>query len=658
MQAADVPFDFICVPVFHPLLKRDQLGISGARTAPGTRSDLELDSSRWTTCVVGKLSPWLQLDSPSPALRSNSIKTFKEELAWCSHLGVPAILCPPVTSNCFTYAQLLTQAVTASSFLHAWVTVPLVYPHKELETYMDSAAAATNVGGPDASPEASAAKTVATAAAGAGSAAAVASAASAVTHPVGNADDPWHAWNTLRCMAEYSTQISVALQLSADLPEDEILERWTGEPVKAALLPTSLFVANKAGFPVLMPRHKRFVQQLYRQRVQFILQGRASLASADAGASPYSAYVQYLSHILTSMPDHTDKDDFESPYYDYLQAPLQPLMDNLESQTYETFERDPIKYQQYEKAVYAALMDTPADKVSVVMVVGAGRGPLVRRSIAAANDAKRSIRVYAVEKNPNAVITLRALSRRLGWDGMVTIVHQDMREWQAPEGADIMVSELLGSWGDNELSPECLDGAQRFLKPDGISIPYDYTSYLSPVTSSKLWNEVAAQGADTLKQYETAYVVKMHNHKMLAPAKALFKFEHPNPEAPIGSAVSANPTEGTAPNGKPDNSRYSSLTFTSDCDATLHGFGGYFIARLYKDIDISIEPATHSPGMFSWFPLFVPLRQPQAVAKGDTVAVHVWRCVDGTKVWYEWATTSPAVSPIHNPTGRSYWIGL
>lgn len=32
-------------------------------------------------------------------------------------------------------------------------------------------------------------------------------------------------------------------------------------------------------------------------------------------------------------------------------------------------------------------------------------------------------------------------------------------------------SELLGSFGDNELSPECLDGAQRFLRPDGVSIP-------------------------------------------------------------------------------------------------------------------------------------------------------------------------------------------
>lgn len=66
-----------------------------------------------------------------------------------------------------------------------------------------------------------------------------------------------------------------------------------------------------------------------------------------------------------------------------------------------------------------------------------------------------------------------------------------MRHWRAPEQADILVSELLGSFGDNELSPECLDGAQSFLKPDGISIPASYTSFLHPVTTHKLWNDVA-----------------------------------------------------------------------------------------------------------------------------------------------------------------------
>ena len=39
-----------------------------------------------------------------------------------------------------------------------------------------------------------------------------------------------------------------------------------------------------------------------------------------------------------------------------------------------------------------------------------------------------------------------------------------MRGVELPEPVDILVSELLGSFGDNELSPECLDGAMRFLK--------------------------------------------------------------------------------------------------------------------------------------------------------------------------------------------------
>lgn len=50
------------------------------------------------------------------------------------------------------------------------------------------------------------------------------------------------------------------------------------------------------------------------------------------------------------------------------------------------------------------------------------------------------------------------------WGEQVTVVSCDMRDWAAPEKADIIVSELLGSFGDNELSPECLDGAQHFLK--------------------------------------------------------------------------------------------------------------------------------------------------------------------------------------------------
>jgi protein arginine N-methyltransferase 5 len=39
------------------------------------------------------------------------------------------------------------------------------------------------------------------------------------------------------------------------------------------------------------------------------------------------------------------------------------------------------------------------------MVIGAGRGPLVRAALTGAEEAERHIRVYAVETNPDAIVT-------------------------------------------------------------------------------------------------------------------------------------------------------------------------------------------------------------------------------------------------------------
>lgn len=46
---------------------------------------------------------------------------------------------------------------------------------------------------------------------------------------------------------------------------------------------------------------------------------------------------------------------FYYSWEDYLQTPLQPLSDNLDSYTYNVFEKDPVKYDYYQKAVYQAL---------------------------------------------------------------------------------------------------------------------------------------------------------------------------------------------------------------------------------------------------------------------------------------------------------------
>ena len=269
----------------------------------------------------------------------------------------------------------------------------------------------------------------------------------------------------------------------------QFLEKWAAEPIKFLYIPTSIFIFNKAGFPTLSRSHQEFLLRLMKQKdVQYIITGEPHHPEG------LSVYLQYLLFLYKKRPEWTYQEKYEYPYYNYLQTPLQPLMDNLESQTYEVFEQDPVKYREYENAAYLAIKDLdPELKLPVVMVVGAGRGPLVRRVRSAAQRANRKIQVYCVEKNPNAVVTLQNAKVSEKWDN-VTIVAGDMRDWESPVLADIQVSELLGSFGDNELSPECLDGAQKYLKPDGVSIPQAYTSTLAPISTNKIFNEIRALG--------------------------------------------------------------------------------------------------------------------------------------------------------------------
>ncbi|KAG5045255.1 hypothetical protein JHK86_014661 [Glycine max] len=602
-------FDFVVAPLMDPsyrpsLVQNDALG-SGL--LPFAGSDLVLSPSQWSSHVVGKISSWIDLDSEDETLRVDSETTLRQEIAWASHLSLQACLLPaPKGTSCANYARCVNQILQGSNNMQLWLRLPLVKPDDDS---MD-------------------AKSVALV-------------------------DYWETWNSFRLLCEHHSQLSVALDILSTLPSPNSLGRWFGEPLRAAILHTDCFLTNSHGSPCLSKRHQSLITGVFNHSIQIIISGNSvhTKASMDANDNsgtdsqrhPLRPYLDYVGYLYQRMDPLPEQERFE------------PLMDNLEAQTYETFERDAMKYIQYQRAVSKALLDRVPDeeasvKSIVLMVVGAGRGPLVRASLQAAEETGRKLKVYAVEKNPNAVVTLhtqvtllleQALVKLEGWEYTVTIVSSDMRHWNAPEKADILVSELLGSFGDNELSPECLDGAQRFLKQDGISIPSSYTSFLQPVTASKLYNDVKAH--KDLVHFETAYVVKMHNVARLAPTQPVFTFTHPK----------HSDTES--------NQRHKKLNFVIPNDtgsAMVHGFAGYFDATLYKDVHLGIEPSTATPNMFSWFAIFFPLRTPICVDPGSTLEVHFWRCCGSTKVWYEWCVASPSSSPIHNSNGRSYWVGL
>ncbi|OBS73124.1 hypothetical protein A6R68_12326 [Neotoma lepida] len=546
-------FDFLCMPVFHPRFKRE-FTQEPAKNRPGpqTRSDLLLSGRDWNTLIVGKLSPWIHPDSKVEKIRRNSEAAMLQELNFGAYLGLPAFLLPLNQEDNTNLARVLTNHIhTGHHSSMFWMRVPLVAPEDLRDDVIENVPTTH-------------------------------------TEEYSGEEKTWMWWHNFRTLCDYSKRIAVALEIGADLPSNHVIDRWLGEPIKAAILPTSIFLTNKKGFPVLSKMQQRLIFRL-----------------------------------------------------------LKPLMDNLESQTYEVFEKDPIKYSQYQQAIYKCLLDRVPEEeketnVQVLMVLGAGRGPLVNASLRAAKQADRRIRLYAVEKNPNAVVTLENWQFE-EWGSQVTVVSSDMREWVAPEKADIIVSELLGSFADNELSPECLDGAQHFLKDDGVSIPGEYTSFLAPISSSKLYNEVRAcreKDRDPEAQFEMPYVVRLHNFHQLSAPQPCFTFSHPNRDPMI------------------DNNRYCTLEFPVEVNTVLHGFAGYFETVLYRDITLSIRPETHSPGMFSWFPILFPIKQPITVREGQSICVRFWRCSNSKKVWYEWAVTAPVCSSIHNPTGRSYTIGL
>jgi hypothetical protein len=65
-------FDYIVVPLVHPLFERQFKNGLPERTVPLTRSDLVLSSNAWGSFVVGKLSHWMAFDSPVEKQRINA----------------------------------------------------------------------------------------------------------------------------------------------------------------------------------------------------------------------------------------------------------------------------------------------------------------------------------------------------------------------------------------------------------------------------------------------------------------------------------------------------------------------------------------------------------------------------------------------------------
>ncbi|KAK5660899.1 hypothetical protein OQA88_12272 [Cercophora sp. LCS_1] len=635
--------------------------------------------------LVAYTSPWIDLCSPDPAIASISRQVLNLELAYAAFSGARNVIIPGPRRDedggaILRYARAIQEGLQAANRVNIIIHLPM-YREPGLEESAETLSSLLETNG--AKLEGPAMIDIFT---------------------------TWDSWNTIRSLCGYSSRLYVALRIPRRVPEVELQERWFSEPLHFLTLSSRVFQTNARGHPALSKFQQGLIHRYMRlKHAPWLIlsdvgpeaqtldnlphnENRAFPTLAEAEKylrekqKPVPAlndYVAYIKHVEgLGAPFSAMESPALVSFQDWLQSPLQPLADNLESATYEVFEGDPVKYNQYELAIAEAMKEwkelkkttaqSPANNELVVAVAGAGRGPLVTRVLRAAESTGTKIQLWAVEKNPNAYVYLLGQNKKV-WNNQVTVVKTDMRGWagpKAPDGSistvDILVTELLGSFGDNELSPECLDGIQRHLsKPHGISIPHSYTAHLSPIATPRLFADLSSRAGSDPNAFETPWVTRLFQLDFVSQRvpdhprfQQAWEFVHPvgvlraDQFAEKRGMSVKFATEGVgsmagSSGANEHNVRHCELTFVCRTRGVVHGLAGYFESTLYQSqlegktdkVEISILPDQidrKSKDMISWFPIFFPLKKPLYFPQDTELEVSMWRQTDDSKIWYEW----------------------
>ncbi|KAE8378807.1 PRMT5 arginine-N-methyltransferase-domain-containing protein [Aspergillus bertholletiae] len=718
---------------------------------PLAPADTHLTPNDAMTQVMGVTSSWIDLCSPDPLIADISRQVLMLEVAYAAFCGIGYLLIPGPklhhkgmdSEGVVYYARMIQDAINVGPYIQFNIWLGAVdSPALEVDEIGDLAPLAREEFLVNFDEE---------------------------QLPKEDPYGTWEAWDTIRRTCKYHSRLFVALSLQKHLPSISVQSRWHSEPVRMLTFNANSFIKNQKGYPVLSKAHQTLISRFMRLRSPpwILLCDVGSIPGVDADnshatnleAAEYPSLAQaavsnkkhydptphlsYIRNLQQRQPARSAIERFGVGYQDYLQAPLQPLTVNLESITYEVFEKDPIKYEWYERAIAKALKDWAEQKKPtsnpdgrvVVAVVGAGRGPLVTRALKASAETGVDIDMWVVEKNPNAFVLLQRHNATI-WGGKATLVQSDMRSWKGPRvekkpsssqppapvgqslgiedsmlyeaeadpknqaqaseanpvpeliptTIDIVVSELLGSFGDNELSPECLDGITHLINPvHGISIPESYTAHFTPISAPKLHADVMHQTISNPAAPETPYVVMLHAVDFLSTSQpttlgsttggssyhsnvrssistlagsetpapfvqTAWSFSHPNRHIPPQS-----PSTSTISNAH--NVRRTRLTFPTQNRGVCHGLAGYFETVLYRDVELSTNPVTmdsKSANMISWFPIYFPLKTPLNVPDNGEVVVTMYRQTDDRKVWYEWMVEVFAIEGHMEPSAPEF----
>lgn len=236
---------------------------------------------------------------------------------------------------------------------------------------------------------------------------------------------------------------------------------------------------------------------------------------------------------------------------------------------------------------------------------------------------------------------------QLAKDLPVEFIFGDIRSFSRDVKVDIVLSELLGSFGDNELAPECLNHTLPFLKPTGFMIPQNCSNALEPVYYPKS-QRLIMQSATPSLILNSPHIVYTRAAKGAAPLEA---------------AISYDFTKHS------DSMKCSCITWSISKTTFIDGFMGYFTSTLYKCPQDTLHiyltnqprvdgnPAHDCKEPTSWFPIYFPINR-ILVKAGDTLKVELARLPKNNIIWYEWRVREPIETKWYNKNGEAFKMYL
>lgn len=177
-----------------------------------------------------------------------------------------------------------------------------------------------------------------------------------------------------------------------------------------------------------------------------------------------------------------------------------------------------------------------------------------------------------------------------------------------PPKADVVVSETLGNFALEEGIIETMNDATRFLRPGGTVIPQKLTQYVAPMTSDRLWKEIASwdrvgMGIDFSPAHEIScnnmYVRSIRNSDLLpTSARAWDRIDLRKRNDPVRTA---------------------SVSW-SGIGKTIYGFAVWWESQLIPGVTLSTAP---SEARTHWEHVYLPVLAPLRIAKGECLELRL-----------------------------------